>query len=184
MAKLPFVVAPRIKPVVERVGDEECGILEVERRGYVTTGEKAFVTSQLSDDVATRGVVALCRKIATKFKCDMSEAYDAVTEIITTGVKSKIAVKAANEFEEEISKLLSEMMTSDQQRKLVQAYAIIVHRIDADYSVDQLTDLDPRLVDALSAFYTSEENKSMEKLGSAMSDGGAEESEIEQLEKK
>ena len=43
MAPLPFVVEPRRKPIVERVGNEESGVIEIERRGYLTTGEKTFV---------------------------------------------------------------------------------------------------------------------------------------------
>lgn len=183
MAKLPFVVAPRIKPVIERVGNEECGILEIERRGYVTAGEKAFVDSQMTEDDTTRGVVSLCRKIAIKFKCDMQEAYEAITEIITTGVKSKIASKAAAEFEDDINQLVGEMMQSDQKRKLVQAYAILVHRVDADFSVDDLTELDPNLINEIAAFYTSEELKSSSKLTQAFEAEGGE-NEIEALEKK
>jgi hypothetical protein len=34
MAKLPFVVEPRLKPIIEEIGSEESGKIQIERRGY------------------------------------------------------------------------------------------------------------------------------------------------------
>ena len=43
MGKLPFVVQPRLKAIKERIGSEDAGYIEIERRGYLTSGEKSFV---------------------------------------------------------------------------------------------------------------------------------------------
>ena len=47
---LPFVVQPRLAPVIEQVGNEESGIFEIERRGYLTVAEKAMVQQATQGD--------------------------------------------------------------------------------------------------------------------------------------
>ena len=48
--KIPFVVQPNLKPVKEQVGTETSGKIEIERRGYVTVSEKAFVQAATEGD--------------------------------------------------------------------------------------------------------------------------------------
>ena len=65
---LPFVVQPRRTTVIERVGTEKSGILEIERRGYLTTGEMAFVQQQTTSDDSTEKLLDLVQKVSKKFK--------------------------------------------------------------------------------------------------------------------
>jgi hypothetical protein len=45
--RLPFVVAPRLEPIVETVGTDESGKIEIIRRGHLTVAEKAFISAAL-----------------------------------------------------------------------------------------------------------------------------------------
>ena len=66
MAKLPFVVEPRLKPVLETIGSEDSGKIQVERRGYLTAGEKAFVGSSVSSNDVASVIIGIVRTIAKK----------------------------------------------------------------------------------------------------------------------
>ena len=78
MPKLPFVVQPKRQSVLERVGNETCGVIEIERKGYLTAGEMAFVQRQTAQDDSTEMILSLIRKAAAKFKIDAQKAYEAV----------------------------------------------------------------------------------------------------------
>ena len=47
---LPFVVQPKYEPILERVGTDESGIIEIERRKYLTVQEKAIVQGAMEGD--------------------------------------------------------------------------------------------------------------------------------------
>lgn len=66
MVSLPFVVQPKRKPITERIGSEDSGVIEVIRKGYLTSGEKAFVQQVQQYDNGTSDIVTLSRRIARK----------------------------------------------------------------------------------------------------------------------
>ena len=71
MAKLPFVVEPRLKPVTELVGTEDSGKIEIERRGFLSAGEKAFFSNGSQDSNVSELMIGLVRKVSSKYKLDM-----------------------------------------------------------------------------------------------------------------
>jgi hypothetical protein len=168
-----------------QLGNETCGIIEIERRGYVTAGEKAFVNSQVAEDDVTSKIVALCRKIAAHFKVDMQEAYTAMSSLFVPGEIGNLAGRIQEEFSLEVSDVIASMMASEERKKLIQAFCMIMYRIEGDFTANDLSDLDPQLVEALSDFYVQEESRSISKIADALTDEDDEPTpEIELLEKK
>jgi hypothetical protein len=56
MKTLPFVVQPKRKFTKVKIGTEQAGVLEIERRGYLTVSEKAFVDGVMQ---GTDGIAAI-----------------------------------------------------------------------------------------------------------------------------
>ena len=168
-----------------RVGNKNCGILEIERKGYLTTGEMAFVQQQSSSDESTEMILSLVRKVASKFKIDTQKAYDCVTKAITGGDSSSaVSRKVADVYAEEISRVTQELMASEQRKKIVCAYTLIVYRVSEDFSVEEFLELDPELIDAIYDLYLQEESRLVEDLESEESDEKEVTNDIEELEKK
>ena len=66
MANLPFVVQPRLKPVMEQVGSDLSGKIEIERRGYVTVSEKAFVQAATQGNDTQARLFSIVSKVAAE----------------------------------------------------------------------------------------------------------------------
>lgn len=185
MAKLPFVVAPRIKPELVRVGNETCGIVEIERRGYVTAGEKAFVNTQIAQDDITSKVVDLCRRVSSTHKVDMQKAYEAVNSLFASKTPKGLAAKIQQEYSDDVSGIITAMMAGEERKRLIQAFCMILYRVEGDFTAQDLSDLDPQLVIALSEFYEKEESRSIDKIADALIDENETTTpEIEDLQKK
>lgn len=185
MAKLPFVVAPRIEPEIVQLGNETCGIIEIERRGYVTAGEKAFVNSQLAQDDITSRVVDLCRKICSSHKVDMQKAYETVNVLFSGKTSRGLASKVQQEYSDEISEIITSMVAGEERKRLIHAFCMILYRVEGDFTAQDLYDLDPQLVNALSDFYEKEESRSINKITDALVNEDEEVTpEIEDLQKK
>jgi hypothetical protein len=171
MAKLPFVVAPRLQPEVIEIGDEStCGTIEIERKGYVTVGEKAFLSAQLAEDNSTNLILSLSKKAATHFKVDVQKAYEAIAESFDTSSSNSLANKIQEKYQEEYIALLNSIIAAEQRKKLMQAYCMILYRINPDFSANEFFELDPGLIEALSNHYRSEEMRTDEVIESKKED--------------
>ena len=74
LSKLPFVVAPRANSRIELLGTEVSGQIEIERKGYLTVGEKSFMANVNSQDDVLQSVMKLSRTVAKKYKLGQQEA--------------------------------------------------------------------------------------------------------------
>ena len=185
MAQLPFVVAPRINPEVIQVGNENCGILSVERKGYVTAGEKSFVSNNLEEQVTSK-VLDLCRKISAEYKIDMEEAYSSIVNLLTGVDAGSVGKRIEKAYSESLSDIFQCMTEEQERRKLVQAFAIILYRIDSEFTVDALLELSPELIEALSDHYAAEETRTNANSEQVLkgAEGEEEASKLEIAEKK
>ena len=164
---LPFVVQPRLQPIVEQVGTEESGIIEIERRGYLSVAEKAIVQQATQGDDSIRRMYALGGRIARETGRQQLEVMKDLME-----VKRPDYMDA---FEDEILESMIEMMAYQERVDIVQATSLIICRLDEKWTVDQSMDLHPDLVKALSQLYVDEDQRSTEALEAAVEqDGGAE----------
>jgi hypothetical protein len=164
MAKLPFVVQPKLKPIIERVGTEESGIIEIERRGYLTGAEKSFVQQIQQQDNGTLQLVALSRRIAKEKKIDLNKSYNTIVAILTGEGTGKIANEIESEYAEDIQRALNGITAARAKEDLVNAACLLIHRVDPEIDIADVVELHPDLINGLSALYREEEARSIEKL--------------------
>ena len=167
MVKLPFVVQPRLQPIVEVIGTEESGQIEIERRGYLTVSEKATVQNALSDETAMTELYSLAGQVARKTG---KSAADALQLILTN--------EAPEEFDDQVNLVLVGMMRFQEMQKMVQATALLMSRISAKWKVEDTLELHPDLLDALAKLYEEEEAKSIEALEKISDDAKKAEEEV------
>lgn len=180
MGKLPFVVEPRLKPIIDRIGTEESGIIEIERRGYLTSGEKNFVQQIIQQDRGTLGLIELARKVSRDKGYDLQRAYELIVSAITGTDVTQEAEQVQAEYSEQIQEAIKEITISKSREDLVMAACLITNRIDPEFNVSDVMQIHPDIVSGLAQLYRDEEAKSIERLQDA--DEG--EAKVEQIEKK
>lgn len=185
MVKLPFVVEPRRKPIMAKIGTEESGIIEVERRGYLTTGEKSFVQQVQQHDNGTSEIVTLSRQIARKFSLGMDRAYQLVLMIIS-GVTENEPAELVNEIEAEFANELTEVVKglalSKSREELVMAACMLQYRIDSNFEINDIATVHPDIIEGLANLYRQEEVRSMTGFDEVEESGAA--PSVEEIEKK
>jgi hypothetical protein len=157
MRTLPFVVQPKKAFEKVQVGNEEWGILEIEKRGYLTVSEKAFVDGVTQGTDAVSSIVALATRISAKTNETTESVYQAIMAALQTEVSTPLAKKIKKEYSDELSTLISKMQDSAQKRAIAAATILIQSRLDPEWTVDDTLSQRPELIDDLSSFYTSEE---------------------------
>jgi hypothetical protein len=191
MAKLPFVVQPKLKPIGERIGTDESGVIEIERRGYLTGAEKTFVQQVQQQDGGTLQLVALSRRIAKEKKLALDKAYNVIVTILTGEATGKLAAEIESEYAEDIQRAVNGIAAARSKEDLINAACLLIHRVDPTIDISDVVELHPDLIAGLSALYREEDLKSIEKLtqdqtGSSDSEGDEKAAEInvDEIEKK
>ena len=156
---LPFVVKPRLAPIKERIGTEETGIFEIERRGYLSVAEKAFAQAAQMDDDSVFKMQALAVKISTETGVDREQVIEDLT--------SNPGADYLAPYQDELSQLMMAMITLQEKIKFIQATALLFSRIDPEWTVEQTLDLPLDIVDELSILYMEEEAKDISALQAA-----------------
>lgn len=164
--KLPFVVQPRVKATKEIIGTEESGQIKVERRGYITVGEKAITQESM------RGSNAIG---------DLYELVNAIAEETGKEPKAVLADVSGSEKHEYLSVWSSAISSRVEaigfegaRRDMVHATAILISRVDPEWTIEDTMELHGDLVKALSAFYTREDNGAQNVLEPTSENTGAE----------
>ncbi len=170
MGTLPFVVQPRLSPIIEQIGTPESGTILIERRGYLTAGEKSMVQSFLQSEQSAVSVISVSREIAKQFNIDIEKAYTYLLEVITSAkyTDAKICSKIQVEFYEKIEHLIAELSNTQSKTEMIQAAAMIVNRVDREFPVSDIPSIHPDIIAQLSELYQDEEKKSIEKLEEAL----------------
>ena len=151
---LPFVVQPRHQPILEQIGTEESGILEIERRGYVSVAEKALVQYAQEDDNSLREMYTLAGRISRESGMSVQEVISAISEQPTPAW--------LNQWEDEIAAVLVQMVSYQERAAVIQATALLIGRIDSSWTIDQTMELHPDLVADLALLYLDEENRALD----------------------
>lgn len=158
MKNLPFVVKPKRNFSIVRIGREDIGIVEIEKRGYLTVSEKSFVDAVMQGADAVTAVVALATRISSKTGHTTEEAYAAIMAAIQGELSTKFAVRIKEEYPDELGAIITQMSDSVQKRSIAAATILIRSRIDAEWTVDDTLEQDPELIAAFADFYYQEEN--------------------------
>lgn len=164
MATLPFVVQPRRQPILERIGTEESGQIEVERRGYLTAGEKAFVQQVQQFDNGTTEIVTVSRRVARKYALGMDKAYNLVLAIISnSGTEDQELVgQIEEEFAEDLTNVVKGLSAGQVREELVMAACLLKYRVNPDFEISEIATIHPDLIGGLAALYRDEDKRSVE----------------------
>jgi len=188
---LPFVVQPRQKPRIETIGTDESGKIEIERRGYLTTGEKAWVQQVQQYDDGSSEIVTVSRNVARKFSLGMDHAYKLVLKIISataadSAEESEMIDAIEKDFAEELTAVVKGLAMGQAKQDLVYAACMLQYRVDSNFKVADINSVHPDLVQALAQLYRDEEARSLEAFQSTQPEDAedAPEPSIEEKEKK
>lgn len=159
MALLPFVVQPKKNTEKVKVGNEEVGVFEIERKGYLSVAEKSFVdnVTQGSDGIAT--LVRLANRVSKEKKIAAEKAYAAITDVIGGNVNSELTTAIATDYEDELAYATSRMAESMQRRQIAAATILIQTRVNHEWTIEDTLNLDPFLVEELGSLYEREEQR-------------------------
>lgn len=162
MSRLPFVVEPRRQPIIERIGSEDSGIIEVERRGYLTTGEKAFVQQVQQVAGGTSEIITLSRRIARKYKLSIDRAYGLVMALLSgEQQEDELLLSIEDEFAEELASVIKGLSADQTREDLVYAACMLRYRVDPDFEIGEVGKIHPDIIAGLVALYRDEESKSL-----------------------
>ena len=157
---LPFVVQPRLQPIVEELGTEESGIIQIERRGYLSVAEKAIATQATQGDESIRKLYALGGRIARETG---KQQMDVMQDIMQPQRDDYLSP-----WEDEILENVIEMMAYQERVDIVQATALIICRVDDGWTIEQSMDEHPDLIKLLSQLYAEEDKREVDRLEAAV----------------
>ena len=184
MAKLPFVVEPRLKPVTELVGTEDSGKIEIERRGFLSAGEKAFFSNGSQDSNVSELMIGLVRKVSSKYKLDMKEAYELTSGVISgDSDSSELTGEIREVFQSDVNAVISAVIHSSARNNFLKAFSLLLYRVNPEITADDVMEVHPDIMDDLVALFDDEEMKSTKRLIAAHGSDKNEEV-IEDIEKK
>lgn len=159
MTKLPFVVAPKSQSKLVKIGNENVGVIEIQKKGYLTVAEKSFVDSVMQNSDGISALVRLAGSVGRKRKIPTEKAYAILISVID-GTGSGAAVNAiADEYGHEIATVQAQMAESVQRKSIAATTILIQTRINSDWTVEDTMTLQPELLAEFVRFYDSEESK-------------------------
>jgi hypothetical protein len=159
MAVLPFVVQPRKNTEKVLIGNEEVGIIEIERKGYLTVAEKSFVESVTQGSDGVSSMVFLANKIASANKTTPEKAYAAITNAMSGETGTKLANVVIQNYAEELAEVTSKLSESMQRRQIAAATVLLKTRVASDWAIEDTMDLDPELLAEIASLYDQEEQR-------------------------
>ena len=161
---LPFLVQPRLAPVMTEVGNEESGILEIERRGYLNVAEKSYTQSIAASDDSVTAMQRFLTKVARETGMEHNEVLQALGQ---AEIPANLLA-----YEEDFTKIANNMTAFQSQYQLVAAQSLIVSRLDPEWTIEQTMDLHPDLIADLHQLYQEEEAKILDELEQAAEESG------------
>jgi len=159
MSKLPFVIQPKKNTEIVRIGNEDIGVVEIERRGYLTVAEKSFVDNVMQGSDGVTHMVVLANKIARQKEVTPEEAYMAIAEVMQGNANNPLEESISDSYGVQVSEIASKMAESLQRRSIAAATILIQSRINNEWSVEDTLKLDPQLVAEFNSFYEKEEQR-------------------------
>ena len=162
MGKLPFVVAPKVNSRIETLGTDVSGKIEIERKGFLTVGEKGFMANVNSQDAVLKAVMKLSRQVSKQYGIGQQEAYQEVVNAVTDPQSTHFPV--FDDYSSEIAELTNQMMQQEQRKTLMMAFCMLLYRVNDELEIDDVIDLHEDLVGELAQLYLDEESKSLDRL--------------------
>lgn len=164
--KLPFVVQPKAKFSEVTLGTEDSGKIKVEQRNYITVGEKALAQEAMKGSHAVNDLYAFVSNIA--------EDSNKTPDEVLSDLSSSPAPDYLLVWMDDAAAHLEAVNLESTRRKMIYATAILVSRVDKEWSINDTMELHSELVDALSDFYVKEGTGLADALEDAADNTGAE----------
>ncbi len=167
--RLPFVVAPRLEPIMDVVGSAESGQIEIERRGYLTVAEKSFMSAATSNDNTTSLLRSLAFRISRETGRSQMEVMEDISGLEATGESY------LDPYIGDILDGMTKMVEFQQRRGIIAATCLIMYRIDRNWTVEDTMELHDDIREGLERLYEDEEAKNIEALESTFGEKDADE---------
>lgn len=164
MRNLPFVVEPRRKPEVVRIGTEDTGIFEIERRGYLTVTEKASFQQVSTNKEGAQALRTLAKNISEGQKMPLDKANELLMKVLQSAKLTAKEEKVMDQYTLELLEVLEVFRRESIHTQMIMATVLLVSRVDKDWSFDDTVQLDMSMIEALSELYQAEDAKSLSKL--------------------
>lgn len=164
MGRLPFVVQPRLQPITEEIGNEAIGVIAIERKGYLTAGEKAFLQQSAASDEVSSRLLTIVRQIGKKYKLPLEEAHSNALAVMGGELDTDLRLQIYGDYGEDLDSLTLMAVDADTRRRFVQAACMLLYRVDPDLSMDEIMGLHPDLLSELAELCQDEEIKSTQRL--------------------
>ena len=142
-----------------RIGDDESGVFEIEKRGYLTVAEKTFVDNFTQNPELMRNLVRVCGVIASRYKKPKEECFKAIQTVLSGGAETKLEKDIEANYQDEIGDLTAQMADIQTRRTIAAATVLIQCRIDADWALEDTLGLEQQVIEQLCELYDSEEAK-------------------------
>ena len=151
---LPFVVQPRFAPIPTDVGTEDSGVIQINRFGYLTVAEKTIV-DQAATQISDQGeLVSAVRSIAAAEKTTMTDIFEKLQSPDDHSLLEKYAA--------EIASASSSAQSQEGKMKVITATALLICRVDTEWTIEESMQLHPDLLDGLYELYKEEDARSVD----------------------
>lgn len=157
---LPFVVQPRLKPVIERLGSDLSGVIEIERKGYLTVAEKSIVQHSMKEETGLADAFMIAREVGAKVNKTAEEVF--------SDISADPQPEYILEHSELIAKAMNCMLAHEEKLRLVAATALILTRVSPDWDPSDTISLHPDLQADLYKLYIDEDRKCVDALEDAI----------------
>ena len=154
--KIPFVVQPKLDSVIEIIGTDASGRIEIERKGYLTVAEKAFVQAATGGSNMMHKIYGTASRIAAKTKKSAQQVFEDISK--------QEDVDYLKPYQGEIAEMLVEANDMQEKMRVFAAAALIMNRIDENIEIEQVMDLHPDLLEALHELYQEEDARDTSRL--------------------
>lgn len=149
---------------MEHIGSQEAGYIKIERRGYLSSGEKSFVQQAIASDDGTIRIIALARQISSDNNISLESAYQDVIKIISGSLERDERLKQIEiQYFTDFTELLNSLSMMQAKEQLITALCLLRYRVNPELDVNDVMELHPDIISGLAELYRDEEKRSIEK---------------------
>lgn len=164
MRNLPFVVKPKRAAEKIQIGNEESGIFEIERKGYLTVGEKAAYQQVIVNKDGAKALRDLVETVSKGANIPLDKAADLVGRALQAKKLSAKEEKLLNDYTAQFIDVLEVFKREATHSQLIMATILLVSRVDPEWSFDDTARLDAKIIEDLAVLFQAEEQRSIEEL--------------------
>lgn len=160
--KLNFVVDPKSNSRIERIGNEESGIFEIKRYGYLRVKERAFVQATILESAFDGNPVRdVMEVIAAGEKVNIKEAGSLVQGFVVGSLPQKKKDALSKKYGEQILSAFRHSQLQTATENLAGITALLMYRHDPNWTISDTMELHPVIEEQLTQLYLDERSGSL-----------------------